>query len=472
MINVISKLFTNHFNLLPRYFNIADIVIVLLFLFLFIIYRLKNHESMKVKNILVFIFLFNIILLIGMLLNYEYFYYKAAFSQVIMYNEPIILFIILVNLPFSINDIISFKKILVLLLIIEFIFGILQFPLYLRTGDTEAILGTFYHNAEQYAAFLMIGIFYLIGKMKILNNKITNIFLIFSILILILFIDNKASWIGLGISIYYILYRIGKLELSWIYSIKSIIFISIILLVGYSIVVISSSTLYKYDNIVEAWNSDNFYNIGKLKAYKDIFSAYQNHNHMLLVGSGPATFYSRASRQYYYLSDDMFYNNPYASTGINNFKKDEDSYKPRESNSMAGIIERTGHKPFFKEFYSNNKIYLIYSGTVDEPYSSYAALLGESGILGTFLYLGIYIVVLKKLNLAIKKYQKDSFIFSLIVCSVGFLIYNMSISLYNNWLETGRMTTILWSMIAMVYKYDEVLSTKEVTIQVTIQQNN
>ena len=48
----------------------------------------------------------------------------------------------------------------------------------------------------------------------------------------------------------------------------------------------------------------------------------------------------------------------------------------------------------------------------------------------------------------------------------------MSISLYNNWLETGRMTTILWSMIAMVYKYDEVLSTKEVTIQVTIQQNN
>ena len=121
VINVISKLFTNHFNLLPRYFNIADIVIVLLFLFLFIIYRLKNHESMKVKNILVFIFLFNIILLIGMLLNYEYFYYKAAFSQVIMYNEPIILFIILVNLPFSINDIISFKKILVLLLIIEFI---------------------------------------------------------------------------------------------------------------------------------------------------------------------------------------------------------------------------------------------------------------------------------------------------------------------------------------------------------------
>ena len=34
------------------------LIIVLLFLFLFIIYRLKNHESMKVKNILVFIFLF------------------------------------------------------------------------------------------------------------------------------------------------------------------------------------------------------------------------------------------------------------------------------------------------------------------------------------------------------------------------------------------------------------------------------
>ncbi|MGI0014461.1 MAG: hypothetical protein ACREBU_13620 [Nitrososphaera sp.] len=330
------------------------------------------------KHVFAHLVIFNFILVFGALLNFDYLYPKAAISQIIMWNEPIILFLILVNLPFSLQDIKTFNKLLFFLIVFEFIVGIMQVPIYLKTGESESIIGTFHGNAEQYAAFLMIGIFYLFGKSKTEpSRKILYNVIIPAMLALILLIENKASWIGIGLSVMYLLHRMGRLEIYVAHKMKYIFIFSLLLLFALFVIFRSASTLHKYAAIEQAWQSGNFFNLGKMKAYRDTFMSYNDKPYMALVGSGPGTFYSRASNQFFELTEDMFIIPLTSLLG----KKEE----YRASDSMGGVIKKAEMESFFKTFFFESKIYLTGSGTVDDPFFSFVALLGETGLAGTFI---------------------------------------------------------------------------------------
>ncbi|MDL1974762.1 MAG: hypothetical protein LWX55_08285 [Deltaproteobacteria bacterium] len=453
--NVTLKFFTNHLNVIPRILNVVDIMIVLLFLVLFITYRFENGAKFRFKNVLMYVLLFNAVMFFGSLLNWDYFHYKPAVSQIIMFNEPIILFLILVNLPFSIRDIKMFGNLLLFLICFEVIIGIMQVPIYLKTGESESLMGTFQHNAEQYAAFIMLGVFYLIGKVQMCPERRTfHAIIALVILSLILLIDNKASWLGVMLSIFYLLDNISRQDSGVIQKAKYLTIFVILSVIAFSVVIRTSASLHKFEGLSQAWHSGNFLNIGKIKAYRDVFSAYHNYPHMFFIGSGPGTFYSRAGRQFYNISESMYYS-PL-------FYKQETKEVYRTSDSMGGVIGRTLTNPFYKQFYDNDKIYCLGSGTTDEPFSSYVGLLGETGIIGTFLYLAIYITVLRKLSLYLNRYKNDPNIFLLIAACVGCVAYTMALSVYRGWFEVGRMTTILWSMIAMVFRYPELYQKNEI----------
>lgn len=445
VLNTTLRFFTNYLNVVPRLFNIADVFMVGLFLLLFLGHKGATTLHRKEFDRLV---IFNLILVSGALLNLEYLHAQATASQLIMWNEPIILFLVLINLPFSLRDVRAFNRLLFALIIFEFLVGITQVPIYLETGQSESIIGSFHGNAEQYGAFVMIGVFYLMGKWRVEPaRRVYHGITLLGMLALILLIDNKASWIGIALSILYLLHRMGGLDAHPTSKIKYVFAFSLLSLFGLFVIGNSSSSLYKYATIQQAWQSGNFFNLGKFKAYRDVFTAYTHNPYMALVGSGPATFYSRASSQFYGLSEDMFIN-PLArlADGKNAY---------RVSDSMGGVIEKTEAEPFFKTFFLESKIYTVGSGTADDPFFSFVALLGETGILGTLVYLGIYVMVFKKLSFCFDRFRKDAALFPLTASTLGFLVYLMIISIYNNWLETGRMTTILWSMITMVLKYHE-----------------
>jgi hypothetical protein len=212
------------------------------------------------------------------------------------------------------------------------------------------------------------------------------------------------------------------------------------------IVAIASPSLGKFDGLGEAWETDNVMNLGKIKAYRDVFAAFQTYPIMALFGSGPGTFYSRAGQQFYIVSTDIFWNPSRYLQFL----------ATRKSNSMGGVIEPTvSVEPFYKKFYVNDKIYSVGTGQVDSPFSSYAGLLGETGAIGTVIYLSFYIAIFRRLGRYCSAYRRDPNIFPLITTSIGFLIYTMVVSTYNPWLETGRMTTILWAILAIVCQYAE-----------------
>jgi len=442
--NVTGRFFSNNLNILPRYFNVIDVVIVFIIFIIFLISSSSSENESNYKNIFKLYVFFTVLLIIGIFLNYSYINKIPAVSQYIMYSESIILFYSIVNLPFSNIDISNYIKLLIILIVINLIIGFLQFIFLYSPGNSEAIIGTFSGNAEQYAGFIIIAIYYLIGKAKLDPSKnIQYALMIIIILALILMIDNKASWLGVTTSVFFILLILS--ESSFIDKAKYLLLFLLISILGLMIVLSTSASLGKFEGMRDAWESDNFMNLGKLKAYQDVLESYEIYPHTIVTGSGPATFYSRSSWQFYYIDDILFYNadKTYDKKG---------SY--RTSNSMGGIISKLDIKPYYYKFFSRKKIYNIGSGQVDLPFSSYVALLGETGIVGTFLYLSIYIISFKKLIICLTKYNNDAEIYPFIVSTIGLFLYLCSVSIYNNWMETGRIATILWSMIAMVFVYD------------------
>ena len=398
-------------------------------------------------NVVLALLVFNLVGVLGMLFNPDFFYAPSAFGGLIMFNEGLLLFVALCNLSFSQGTILQFGRILFRLTGIQLIIGVFQVPIFVATGNSEAIIGTFSGNAEHYAGFLMIGVYYRIGMLRISTYRRWVHGMVLAItIVLILLIDNKASWLGIIVSVYYVMTRVGSLERATFARLKYIVLFIVLMFVGYGVVTSVSGSYGKFSGIAHALREGEFRNLGKIKAYLDIREAQKRAPHMIFVGSGPGNFYSRAADQFYDFGSS-FYANP---------SQADKSRSVKQSNAMAGVIKRTTNiDPFYAGFYERRLIYTIGSAQVDSPFSSYAALLGEFGWIGFTIYLATYLSVWRRLRYCLYRHASDPTILPLVISTLGFLVYVMTVSLYNNWLESGRMTTILWAMVAMVFTYVE-----------------
>jgi hypothetical protein len=440
ILNVTLRVLTNELKLLPKHLNAADVFIVLLFFLFFIIHRVSAARPLEFAWVIKYLILFDLVLIIGAALNSSHSYMTAALSQAIMLNEPIILFVVLVNVPFSTQDIQRFRRLLIVLVVLEIFLGVLQLPTYMATGNSESIIGTFAGNAEQYGAFLLISIFYLVGKTKVSGRHLFAATVkILPILTLMLLIDNKASWLGGILSFYSVLTHQSTGRSYFREKLRYASLLLAVLFFGWFIVANSSRSLHKFTGVSEAWHSGNFTSLGKVQAYADVVAAYRESPHMLLVGSGPGTFYSRAASQFYDLTGRSYYNPALAGD--------------RSSNSMAGVIKPIAREPFYIRFYYNKSIVAVGSAQIDVPFASYVGLLGETGLVGTALYLAIYFRIYRKLKSCARALGKDEKLYPLALSSLGFFIYAVVVAIYSNFLEMGRMTTILWSMVAIVINH-------------------
>ena len=129
--NVILRFFTNLFGLLPKFFNLSDVVITLLLTLLVLGKRNSPTFSAYSRRLVAFC----IVLFIGALLNFGSLYAPAAIAQTLMLAEPILLFVSLGKLPIGLPEFRKYNRILRTLVIIQFVLGVLEFPIFLYTGE-------------------------------------------------------------------------------------------------------------------------------------------------------------------------------------------------------------------------------------------------------------------------------------------------------------------------------------------------
>jgi len=448
--NVTLRFFTNYLNVLPRIFNIADVFLVALLAVLFV---LGGRDPRPLKRgfgrWILYLLLFNVITVLGTLFNTRYIYPLSSISQLLIWNEPIVLFLLLMHARFSLADIERFIKILVRLLKVELIIGFVQVFQFMKTGASEDIMGTFQHNAEQYQAFVLIAVFYLIGRLGLRDNlrKTRDKVAIVGIVALVILIDNKASWLTTALTLFYILTAMPTVGIQVRSRAKYMWAFAGIVSFAYLIIISTSASLGKYTHVYEAWDTGNLLNIGKIKAYDDVIDAYRDNPHMIIFGSGLGTFYSRAAWQFMPPSIEDIYSRPPEPTKDTLYSA---------SNSMGGVITPvTDIEPFYRHFYKEKKIFPIFSGTADLPVSTYVSLLGETGIIASFIYFWFYLSTLKRLRNLLPTIANDPSTFPFAVAALGFFVYLMLMGTYNFWLEDARLSTILWPMVAMVFKYQE-----------------
>lgn len=453
--NVLMRAFTNGLSILPKFLNVIDIPIVGLLFLVFLARRGEGNPPEWSTKISRRLFWFGVVLLLGTLLNPEYLFPKANISQWIMLLEPLMLFVALINLPFSEDQIATYVRLLKRLFVLQAVLGVLQLGQRLSTGgSSEMVHGTFPGNAEQYAAFMMLAVFYLIGMAIVYPERKKKYFIIaLLVLLLIISIDNKASWLGVVFSLSLLLWRLEVVKLGALRVVGPVVVIAMVAgAIAFLALRTSGTATSKFEKLFIAYETGNTFNLGKIKAYVDIARSHFTNPHMLLVGAGPSNFYSRASRQFYLSPKALsaMYSNP-----------DELAPEAGEpvirggapaSGSVALSVET--RIPYYFQFYGGR--HLIYSvGTiqVDQPFSPYAGLLGETGLIGTVLYLSIYLLVFGKLWGWLPLFREDPNIFPLMAASCGLMLYLAANSVYGPFLETTRYTTILWSMIGLVTVY-------------------
>lgn len=165
---------------------------------------------------------------------------------------------------------------------------------------------------------------------------------------------------------------------------------------------------------------------------------------MVLIGSGPATFYSRAAMQFFPLNLDRLYQ---AGT-----VRETGNVTYRASDSMGGLIKAASRPAYFHHFYDGREgIFAIGTAQVDAPFSFYTGLLGETGILGVAAYMSIYLFIFRRLRSLLAFHAADAGLLPLITATYGLLVYFAVNSIYTPLLESGRMTTILWTLIALCF---------------------
>ena len=448
--NVLLRTFTNGLAVLPKILNVVDLPIVGLLFLMSMLQSAQGTYSPWVGTVSRRLLCFCIVLFLGCILNLKYFYFSAAASQAAMLMAPLLLFIAVTRLPFTQEHAVSYTRLLKALIILEVIVGVLQIPIRFKTGDSESVHGTFPGNAEQYGAFLMIGILYLVALCALYPQKRLRYGLVIAlILVNTLALDNKASWLGIVCALGFVLWRLGALK-SKLLRIAGLFLILGLLgtFVGY-VVSKTSRTLYKFEALITAVREGEVKNLGKVKAYLDIVRSHISHPHMAVVGAGLSNFYSRASRQFYFSPTKRarMYINP-------NRLMPEPAGSGRASDSLGGAITLTTRTPYYDRYYNQTDgIYAIGSIQIDSPFSPYAGLVGETGLLGTWLYLSIYVLAIRRLVKWMTLYRRDPKIFPLLIISVGFTIYLMVNSIYGPLIETTRLTTLLWSMIGLATVY-------------------
>jgi hypothetical protein len=445
--NVLLRFFTNSLGVVPRIFNIWDIVVTLALAALAVGMPKPDNVPVNTRKILLLLTAFNVVCALGTVFNFSHVYWLAALSQMIMWNEPILLFLAVVSLPFTLSDIARFQRLLLMLVLLEIVVGLVQAPFAIIHHSSEEIIGTFRGNAEQYQYVILIAVFYLLAQLELLpTRKMFRRAAVFAVLVLVILIDNKASWIALAITLAILVPRFPALRTEVSGRLKSYALVAVLLVFGYSVVKLTSDTAgSKFGKLADAIESGNLLNLGKVKALRDVLRAYVSYPQMALIGSGCGTFYSRAAFQFFPFHLKEVYQNE-VSVGSGEFVAG--------SASMAGVIDPVrGTKAFYKQFFKYEKIYAVGSGTADFPTSSYIALLGETGLVGTILYLSIYAIGLRAARDHLGMLADEEAVFPFAAASFACLVYLVIMGCYNFWLDCGRVNTIVWSMMGLTTRY-------------------
>jgi hypothetical protein len=442
ILEVVVRVFTEKFNVLPRVLHFAEVPVFVIFLFVMIILAVK-YRRVNRTGFEKYVYLFIVLCVFSTVVNAHRAFWPTVLLFVFGFAHPIFFFLFICNYHLKNRSLYRIIKIFVILGVAQLpAFLLINLPEFIPTRNPDFITGTFGNNAYQFVVFL----------------QFWSIFVV-TFYLLKLRADGKKRWVilagvfqlvtfGLFLLAQYgaafPFYLITLAVLFYLSPLKRraksavLVFSLVGVLAGFQLINLFLPELKWAEGLSLFEKPPPVAKVGKLQAGFYIVRMMSETPHYVFTGTGPGTFSSRAWRTFA------------VAEGKGNWTDVQGEYV---KSFMGGRTFSTDvADKYVLPLYDFSEALL--GGTqISSPFSSYYALVAEVGLPGLILVLLIYVQAVRISYQAYRFFWlRRDFVMSAaaFACYGGFL-FVMQLATIENWLESARTVIPLWTVFAVVF---------------------
>jgi hypothetical protein len=435
------RFFSDSLGVLPGLAQYVDVPIAALLAFCSVLAFIRRGYRAGNSKYGIVLYLFVTVSIVSAWVNSSRVEPLAVAMFIFSFTAPLIVLIVTIHAELRREDVVLVLKTFFWLGVLELGIGILyDVPRFLASGDPDAISGTFGLNAYQFAYFLGLWMLYVLGGSVIGSYAHTRgrnvavalaalaVFALFytaqyrAMLIFFTLVILVALWVSPA--------RVSsRMLLTAVISGISVLTLIVVATAFPNLKLLKVFDLFEDTTpIVES---------GKVQGVRNVLTMYGDIPQAAVIGSGPGTFSSRA----YYV---------FAST-------------PNVEKEAAGafLMGLRGGQLYISDVankYSRSIRFKAIQGgtTLANVKSSYTSLAAETGPLGLLVYLAAYVMALiyafRRLRAGPE--TRDPLSAQLAFTCFGGLILMLVQGLFDNWLETTRVTIPLWILLGLLYSLE------------------
>lgn len=440
---VCIRFFSENLGLVPGVVQFIDVPLTAIVVFAAALSFLQHgfrEDGLRLRRVL---YLFILIALVAALANTTRVALLPAAMFVYGFAAPLIFAVAIMNVRLDRNNIELVARTFFWLGVLQLIVGIFYgLPLFIASGNPDYVSGTFGENCYQFTYFLGVWFLYLLAGVSVQSGAkgrrrgqgLAVVFAAVAVFGLFYAAQYRAMLIFFTLVILATLWaspaRLSRRALHTV--VLSAISVVILVVVGTTF---PNLKLLQVFDLFE--DSSPVVQSGKVEVAKNVLKMYQGITHTTFVGAGPGTFSSRA-----YIT--------FSGEG----DPEKDAAGPLAASLMKG------------KRYSTD-VAMQYVGTIHQkpiqggttassPRSSYISLAAETGLLGFFFYLAAYAIALRYSyrRLVAAARAGDTLSTRLAFACFGGLLLLLIQALFDNWLETTRVSIPLWILIGLLYALD------------------
>lgn len=425
-----ARFFTETISVLPKGIDLIDLLVIPLILLLAVGAKQPHGIDMNLHRRLLHLSVaYFFLCLLSAAVNFDRVHFGPFLLFVFGILEGPILYL-------GMNKLISDKRkfgnqvakfINVMLIIQVLVVVFINYPLLITTGNPDKMSGTFGNNSYQFTALLIIIGGFLIGRQ---------------------FANPRSMWYAVGVQFFVILtflllqYRtaVPAFFLSYavlvtvLYGGRFMKMLVIAIPIGFVVFIgfrqISRSSLdLKYEDLITlSQDLSVIMEYGKFQSYSNTVMMFAENPAAILFGTGPGTYVSRAN---YTFTMELQVQGKGVGPIITKIFGDQDY--------ASDVYTR-----YIVPLYSMES--LFGSVQINNPNSSFLAVMAETGLVGLFLMGSIYatVVISSRRYLGYAIARRDPVLLPLASALFIGTVYLCLISPLDNYLEISRVTLPIW----------------------------
>ena len=426
---VLVRAFTETIPVLPHVFEYAYDLLLPVGIIAVLLPKVRRNRPVHFHGLMYFLGVFGLVWIFSSMLNRDVHFISAA-AFLVMHLEGPLWFLIMANLPWEKGDLENCARIFAIFATLQVVLCLVQIPYGLLVGNPDVVSGTFGQNNSQLAFFLALFTFYLLARYAFGRITLTRLvgFLLGTIVVFFA-AGFRSIWVSYFLTSALLVMVSGKLSRRQI----SAVVITMAIVCALAVATVGQA-VERFADIFQVELSQ----VGKVEAAASVWSLYKENGMFAAVGCGPGTFSSRAWSTFTRIGD-------FGAIDFTVF--DDANWGSGPSSGLA--IYRPGYysAEYIMPIY-RKPVALLGSITIDGPFTSYVSLFAEVGVLGAGALLGSYVFTAFSLW-RVFKFHGNVTASILALAAIGGVVLLFQMSVFDNWLEVGRVTIPVWVLAAI-----------------------